>query len=160
MLKQWVEKHRTNLTYCAAAVAVGALVLFWAAVTVFSGRLSNAVPTSLPDNLTTRKSVDQVLIPLFQENRRRSPFNAAEIAPDDIRVKSAPATRLPVTVTGIVYSSNANRSLVILLSGATQHTLKVGEKLPGTEALIAHIYPEHIIIQHKGNYESLHLKSR
>ncbi|MCE0489646.1 hypothetical protein LU196_06220 [Pantoea sp. Mb-10] len=157
MFKQRIEKHKIGLTYCAAAGAVGALLLFWTVAVVSQERLSAHEQALLPAPLAARKSVDKVLIPLFQENGRRSPFNLADMSPDDIRLKAAPVTRLPVTATGIVYSSKADRSLAILLSGGTQHTLKTGEKLPGTEALIAHIYPEHIIIQHKDNYESLHL---
>jgi len=75
--------------------------------------------------------------------------------------KSAPKTRLNVTLTGLVADASdpvSNSSVAIIESSAGQNTYGVDEKIDGTSASVYQIFIDRVILLVSGRYETLMLE--
>ncbi|WP_082502337.1 MULTISPECIES: type II secretion system protein N [unclassified Erwinia] len=79
----------------------------------------------------------------------------ALMSSDDARLFNAPASNLPVQVTGIISSSLPQRSLLIVQSNSRQYSLSPGDPLPESGAELIRIFPDRAIIHYQGKYASL-----
>ncbi|NJQ21827.1 hypothetical protein HCO69_19645 [Pantoea sp. LS15] len=92
---------------------------------------------------------------LFQEAGAWSRFHIDAIALSSPEIKDAPASALKLKVTGILYHHDAKKSVAIVESNKQQTMLQAGDPLPGTDAEIALVLNDRIIIAHQGKYESI-----
>lgn len=76
----------------------------------------------------------------------------------DDQMLRAPESTLPVKVTGLLSSNVESHSIAIVQHNQQQLTLGVGEALPDTTATIVRIFPQRIIIRHRGKFEALTMK--
>lgn len=83
------------------------------------------------------------------------PQEDERMSSDDERLFNAPASTLPVQITGIISSSLPQRSLLIIQSNGGQLSLSPGERLPASNAELIRIFPDRAIIYHNGKYASL-----
>ena len=67
----------------------------------------------------------------------------------------APVSRLPAQITGLVASSDPAQSRVIIRMSGQDNIYRIGERLKGANARIENIYPDRVIIDHNGKFESL-----
>ena len=80
---------------------------------------------------------------------------AAETASQPSVPTVAPVSRLPAKITGLVASSNPQQSRVIIQLRGKDKMYHIGEMLEGANARIENIYPDRVIIDHNGKFESL-----
>ncbi|MEI6898017.1 MAG: type II secretion system protein GspC [Psychromonas sp.] len=76
---------------------------------------------------------------------------------DITEITDAPKTRLKLILVGIVAASEAKYSSVIIDSKGIQNSYFIDSKIDGTNAVIAQIYPDRIIIDVKGAKQTLML---
>lgn len=82
-----------------------------------------------------------------------------EVEPVEVvpQVTEAPETSLNVILTGVVASSNSERSSAIIESQGKQQTYGIGDKIRSTSAVLAEIHADRIILRHRGRLETLML---
>ncbi|MFB5173630.1 type II secretion system protein N [Erwinia amylovora] len=105
-----------------------------------------------PDGYT-RLSV----LSLFAPRPQKEPAPLQQDESDDQMLR-APESTLPVKVTGLLSSNVESHSIAIVQHNQQQLTLGVGEALPDTTATIVRIFPQRIIIRHRGKFEALTMK--
>jgi len=89
-----------------------------------------------------------------EENRKKAP--PKPVAP----TKSAPKTRLNVTLTGLVADSTSNvspTSVAIIESAGGQNTYGIGDKIDGTQARVDQIFIDRVILAVSNRFETLML---
>ncbi len=69
--------------------------------------------------------------------------------------EAVPVSRLAVKITGLVASTDPEKSLAIIRTGSTDSTYRPGDTLKGTQARIESIYPDRVIIRNGAGFESL-----
>jgi len=78
--------------------------------------------------------------------------------PKIVEVKDAPKTRLNLTLSGIVASSNPSLSLAVVANRGKQNTYGIDEVIDGTRATVKAISVDRIIISNNGRDETLMLE--
>lgn len=78
--------------------------------------------------------------------------------PKVIEVKDAPKTRLNLTLSGVVASSNPSLSLAVIANRGKQNTYGIDETIDGTRATVKAISVDRIIISNNGRDETLMLE--
>lgn len=73
------------------------------------------------------------------------------------KVTDAPETRLSLTLTGVVTSSEDGQGAAIIENRGTQETYGLGEKILGTNATLHEVYVDRVIIRNSGANETLML---
>ncbi|MEL7629155.1 type II secretion system protein GspC [Pectobacterium aroidearum] len=68
-----------------------------------------------------------------------------------------PLTSLNISLTGVLASEDAKRSIAIIAKDSQQYSRNVGDAIPGYEAKIVTISADRVVIQYQGRYEALHL---
>jgi len=81
----------------------------------------------------------------------------AKVAPPPKVVTTAPKTRLNLQLAGVVASSDPSRSLVIIANRGNQETYFVGDNINGTQASVHQIFPDRVILDNGGRFETLYL---
>ncbi|MRS18700.1 hypothetical protein GJV08_05935 [Enterobacteriaceae bacterium RIT692] len=122
----------------------------------------NAISIELPLSPVTAQNAPRASalnLALFSEKQAWSPFAVGEMAADDARLRDAPRSTLPLKVMGIVHQRSAHQSLAILSDNQLQFTVSSDDALPGYAAKVAHIFPDRVIVQNRGHYESLLMES-
>ena len=72
-------------------------------------------------------------------------------------VQNAPQTRLKLTLSGVVASSDALFAAAIIEYQGNQETYGIGDKITGTRASLSQVYPDRVIIKLSGRLETLML---
>ncbi len=78
------------------------------------------------------------------------------IAPQ-VQTIDAPKTRLRLTLTGVVASSDPERALAIIESGGSQETYSIGDTIARTKAELEQVLPDRVLLKYQGNTETLML---
>lgn len=156
--------HQTLSKLLAAVLVVYLAYLsstiVWQLVPVESSQGKVTLPTHIQSNTNKSSSVDDisslVALNLFgQENQQtQAPKPKVETA------KSAPKTRLNVTLTGLVADASdpvSTTSVAIIESSKGQHTYGVNEKIEGTSASVYQIFADRVLLYVSGRYETLML---
>ncbi|KHN92810.1 general secretion pathway protein C [Pectobacterium actinidiae] len=68
-----------------------------------------------------------------------------------------PLTSLNISLTGVLASEDAKRSIAIIAKDSQQYSRNVGDAIPGYEAKIVTISADRVVLQYQGRYEALHL---
>ena len=86
-------------------------------------------------------------------------FGRAEKKPQssahDESLDQAPLSSLKLRITGLLASSDAARSIVIMAKGNPQVSLMTGDSTPGNEARIIAILRDRIIVNYRGRNEAI-----
>ncbi|OCH40211.1 type II secretion system protein GspC [Aliivibrio fischeri] len=87
-------------------------------------------------------------------------FNAEQKIdqPKAVEVKDAPKTRLNLTLSGVVASSEPSLSLAVIANRGKQNTYGINETIDGTRASVKAISADRIIISNNGRDETLMLE--
>lgn len=72
-------------------------------------------------------------------------------------VTQAPKTKLNLTLSGLVASSDIKKSMAIIEYQGKQATYAINDKITGTRAVIHQIHPDRLILKNSGKYETLML---
>jgi general secretion pathway protein C len=83
-------------------------------------------------------------------------YNAAPVEETAVTV-DAPVTRLSLTLTGVVASSEKGQGAAIIENLKQQQTYGIGEKIEGTNALLQKVYSDRVIIKNGATNETLML---
>ncbi len=84
-------------------------------------------------------------------------YQAVAMPDEVIEVKDAPETRLNLTLTGVVASSEKNAGAAIIENAGQQETYGIGEKIKGTRATLAQVMRDRVLIKQAGRLETLML---
>ncbi|MEH2921083.1 type II secretion system protein GspC [Samsonia erythrinae] len=68
-----------------------------------------------------------------------------------------PSTSLNISLTGVLASEDASRSIAIIAKDSQQYSRGVGDAVPGYEANVVTISADRVVIRYQGRYEALHL---
>jgi len=82
-------------------------------------------------------------------------YNAAPVVENE--VTEAPVTRLSLTLTGVVASSEKGQGAAIIENKKQQQTYGIGEKIEGTNASLQKVYADRVIIKNGATNETLML---
>jgi general secretion pathway protein C len=82
-------------------------------------------------------------------------YNAAPVVEKE--VTDAPVTRLSLTLTGVVASSEKGQGAAIIENRKLQQTYGIGEKIEGTNASLQKVYADRVIIKNGATNETLML---
>jgi general secretion pathway protein C len=116
--------------------------------TATQGRNSSSTATASQRGV----DVNQIQRLALFGNAAAKPEDAAKLA-----VKDAPETRLNLTLTGAVTSSEANGGAAIIENKGRQNTYGIGEKIEGTNATLEQVQFDRVIIKNSGRHETLML---
>jgi general secretion pathway protein C len=70
-------------------------------------------------------------------------------------VEDAPATRLKLTLTGVVVSSNKANAAAVIESSGKQETYSIDENIKGTRATLENVFNDRVILKVSGRLETL-----
>ncbi|RCU51136.1 MULTISPECIES: type II secretion system protein GspC [Corallincola] len=73
------------------------------------------------------------------------------------QVTKAPETKLNLTLTGVVASTDVKFSAAIIENGGKQATYFIGDKIDKTSATLREIHPDRVILRNRGSHETLML---
>ena len=90
------------------------------------------------------------------------PFGKAEaVAPLEVEpepeVTDAPETSLNVVLAGVVASSDQQASSAVIEAQGKQETYGIGDKIRSTNAVLAEVHGDRILLRHRGRLETLML---
>lgn len=71
--------------------------------------------------------------------------------------QDAPETRLKLTLSGVVASSNPSVAAAIIENSGKQETYGIGDTISGTKALLENIFSDRVLIKQSGRLETLML---
>ncbi|WP_345014088.1 type II secretion system protein GspC [Pseudaeromonas paramecii] len=88
---------------------------------------------------------------------RSGAAQGGELLPPEQVSLSAPKTKLNITLTGLLASTDPKRSIAIVAQGSNQASYLIGDKIDGTPAKLRAVLPDRIIIDNQGRDETLML---
>ena len=85
-------------------------------------------------------------------------FDQQDVEPvaEDI-VEDAPETRLKLTLSGVVASTNKDTAAAIIESSGKQETYGIGDNIKGTRAVLDNVFKDRVILKVSGTLETLML---
>ncbi|PSW13115.1 type II secretion system protein GspC [Photobacterium sanctipauli] len=114
-----------------------------------------ASPVSVSVTATQGNDVSDVLaMNLFGRYLQNAPQKVERQQPTQ---QNAPQTRLSLTLTGVVASSDPERALAVITHRGKQNTYGLNEAIDGTRATLQAVYPDRVIIRNSGRDETLML---
>ena len=84
--------------------------------------------------------------------------NKPSISPAIEEVRDVPETQLNLELSGVVATSEKEKSLAIIANQGKQNTYGLGELIEGTRASLKAVYPDRVIIENRGRNETLMLE--
>lgn len=116
-----------------------------AAVLKASGSKSTQVSTSKQLNVNAIEALN-----LF------GAFSQQEVEKvEELVIEDAPETRLKLTLTGAVASSDKATSAAIIESAGKQETYSIGENIKGTRAVLEKVFNDRVLLKVSGRLETL-----
>lgn len=85
---------------------------------------------------------------------------AAEPEVEQTVVQDAPQTRLNLTLTGVVASTEENGGTAVVAQSGRQAVYSIGEKIEGTNASVQEVFADRIIIRNGAQMETLMLDGK
>lgn len=74
---------------------------------------------------------------------------------EEVVIENAPETRLKLTLTGAVASSDKATAAAIIESAGKQETYSIGENIKGTRAVLENVFNDRVLIKVSGRLETL-----
>ncbi|WDE05624.1 type II secretion system protein GspC [Thalassomonas viridans] len=84
-------------------------------------------------------------------------YNSEAVQEEVIEIEDAPETRLNLTLTGVVASSNSNNAAAIIEHQSSQETYGIGDLITGTRATLEQVHNDRVLIKQSGRLETLML---
>ncbi|WDE14673.1 type II secretion system protein GspC [Thalassomonas haliotis] len=84
-------------------------------------------------------------------------YNSQAVEEEVIEIEDAPETRLNLTLTGVVASSNSNNAAAIIEHQSSQETYGIGDLITGTRATLEQVHNDRVLIKQSGRLETLML---
>ncbi|MGB2739048.1 MAG: type II secretion system protein GspC [Cognaticolwellia sp.] len=78
----------------------------------------------------------------------------AEVKVEEV-IEDAPETRLKLTLTGVVASSDKAAAAAVIESSGKQETYSVGENIKGTRAVLENVFSDRVLLKVSGRLETL-----
>ena len=119
---------------------------------------SNHIPaiigqSSSPQSVKTVVDTDSILsLNLFGQ------FEQSAVEQKLPEVSDAPETKLNLTLSGVVASSDAKIATAIIEKSGVQETYGIGDMIKGTRAQLTRVHADRVIIKQSGRLESLMLE--
>ncbi len=74
---------------------------------------------------------------------------------EEVVIENAPETRLKLTLTGAVASSDKSTAAAIIESAGKQETYSIGENIKGTRAVLENVFNDRVLLKVSGRLETL-----
>lgn len=117
--------------------------------------LGSRSPQNAPASSSAQRGVDVSKIQrlnLFGEVNKVAPAKPAQQT-----ITDAPETNLNLVLSGVVSSSDENAGTAVIENRGKQATYAIGEKIEGTNATLAQVHTDRVIIKNAGRHETLML---
>lgn len=159
-LYHFASQHQHQLRWLVIVVLSIYLIAFGAKLTW------QIIPEPEQAKTATFKSGSQLNVTSVQRGgdiaqiQRLNLFGDAKAKPQKVAetvITEAPETRLNLTLTGVVASSNVSEGAAIIENRGKQATYGIGEKIEGTNATLDQVQNDRVIIKNAGRHETLML---
>ena len=97
------------------------------------------------------------LLQLALFGKAEAPAAKRPVAGSSDRQQAMPRTRLNLTLTGVLASNQADRSIAIIINGGEESSYSIGDLVTGTQARLQDILPDRVILDNQGQDETLML---
>ncbi len=97
------------------------------------------------------------LLQLALFGKAEAPAAKRPVAGSSDRQQAMPRTRLNLTLTGVLASNQADRSIAIIINGGQESSYGIGDLVTGTQARLRDILPDRVILDNQGQDETLML---
>lgn len=97
------------------------------------------------------------LLQLALFGKAEAPAAKRPVAGSSDRQQAMPRTRLNLTLTGVLASNQADRSIAIIINGGEESSYGIGDRVTGTQARLRDILPDRVILDNQGQDETLML---
>lgn len=97
------------------------------------------------------------LLQLALFGKAEAPAVKGPVAGSSVRQQDMPRTRLNLTLTGVLASNQADRSIAIIINGGEEWSYGIGDLVTGTQARLRDILPDRVILDNQGQDETLML---
>ena len=97
------------------------------------------------------------LLQLALFGKAEAPAAKRPVAGSSDRQQAMPRTRLNLTLTGVLASNQADRSIAIIINGGEESSYGIGDLVTGTQARLQDILPDRVILDNQGQDETLML---
>lgn len=97
------------------------------------------------------------LLQLALFGKADAPATKRPVASSSDRQQTMPRTRLNLTLTGVLASDQAERSIAIIINGGEESSYGIGDLVTGTQARLQDILPDRVILDNQGQDETLML---
>jgi len=97
------------------------------------------------------------LLQLALFGKADAPATKRPAASSSDRQQTMPRTRLNLTLTGVLASNQADRSIAIIINGGEESSYGIGDLVTGTQARLRDILPDRVILDNQGQDETLML---
>ena len=74
---------------------------------------------------------------------------------EEVVIEDAPETRLKLTLSGVVASSDRETAAAIIESSGKQETYSIGENIKGTRAVLENVFNDRVLLKVSGRLETL-----
>ena len=111
---------------------------------------SGAPPAANPSDVRS-------LLQLALFGKAEAPAAKRPVAGSSDRQQAMPRTRLNLTLTGVLASNQADRSIAIIINGGEESSYSIGDLVTGTQARLRDILPDRVILDNQGQDETLML---
>ncbi|TRX57902.1 type II secretion system protein GspC [Thalassomonas sp. M1454] len=103
-------------------------------------------------------SSEQINIREIQQLNLFGEYNKKPVVKKEVeKIEAAPETKLQLTLTGLVASSDPTIAAAIIESKGKQETYGIDEKIEGTRTILKQVYTDRVIIETSGRNETLML---
>ena len=99
----------------------------------------------------------RALLQLALFGKAEAPAVKRPVAGSSTRQQDMPRTRLNLTLTGVLASNQAERSIAIIINGGEESSYGIGDLVTGTQARLQDILPDRVILDNQGQDETLML---
>ena len=97
----------------------------------------------------------QVKVDAIQSLNLFGAFSQQEEVKVEEVIEDAPETRLKLTLTGVVASSDKAAAAAVIESSGKQETYSVGENIKGTRAVLENVFSDRVLLKVSGRLETL-----
>ncbi|WP_281559274.1 type II secretion system protein GspC [Thalassomonas sp. RHCl1] len=118
---------------------------------------ANNTATSLPGNQKVSAEKQTVSVSKIQALNLFGEYNSQAVEEEVIEIEDAPETRLNLTLTGVVASSNSDNAAAIIEHQSSQETYGIGDLITGTRATLEQVHNDRVLIKQSGRLETLML---
>ncbi|WP_026376212.1 type II secretion system protein GspC [Aestuariibacter salexigens] len=154
----FLSRHQKQINMLIVALLCLYLIAFaaemtWKVIPAPDIAEQSTVSTSVPQSNRS----DNASLNITKLQRLNLFGDVVEAPQQQQQVSEAPETRLNLTLTGVVSSSQADMGAAIIENNNRQNTYGVGDKIDGTNATLQEVYVDRVIIKNGINRETLML---